>query len=145
PAFEDGAVATLRRDYGAQKLDLVVADVYPALQFAINHRNELFPGVPIVFMGVSAVRIEGRNLGPGVTGFSTMNYIRGTLSLALRLHPGTRNVAVVSGDSDFERYWVGKTDEEIRLRADTLQEIDLVGLPAHELIERISTLPPHTV
>ncbi len=145
PAYEEGAVETLRRAYGAQKLDLVVADVYPALRFAINHRSALFPGVPIVFMGVSAVRIQAQNLGPGVTGLSTMNYIRGTLNLALRLHPGTRNVAVVSGDSDFERYWVGKTNEQIRLHADELQEIDLVGLPASQLHERILMLPPHTI
>jgi PAS domain S-box-containing protein len=145
PAYEEGAVETLRRAYGAQKLDLVVADVYPALRFAINHRSALFPGVPIVFMGVSAVRIQAQNLGPGVTGLSTMNYIRGTLNLALRLHPGTRNVAVVSGDSDFERYWVGKTNEQIRLHADELQEIDLVGLPASQLHDRILMLPPHTI
>lgn len=145
PTYEDGAVDTLRRDYGRHKLDLVVADVYPALQFAIKHRSEIFPGVPIVFMGVSAVRIEGQNLGPGVTGLSTIHFIRGTLNLALRLHPGTRNVAVVSGDSDFERYWVGKTDEEIRLNADELQEIDLVGLSASQLHERILRLPPHTI
>ncbi|MGA7410042.1 MAG: ABC transporter substrate binding protein [Bryobacteraceae bacterium] len=145
PAYEDGAVDTLRRDYGGHKLDLVVTDVYPAFQFAIKHRSDLFPEVPIVFMGVSAVRIQGENLGTGVTGISTNSYIHGTLNLALRLHPGTRNVAVVSGDSDFERYWVGKTDEEIRLNADELQEIDLVGLPASQLHERILTLPPHTI
>lgn len=145
PAYEDGAVETLRRDYGAHKLDLVVADFYPALRFAIKHRNEIFPRVPIIFVGVSAVRIQGEDLGPGVTGISTINYIRGTLGLALLLHPGTRNVAVVSGDSDFERYWVGKTDEQIRLHADELQEIDLVGLPASQLHERILMLPPHTI
>jgi PAS domain S-box-containing protein len=145
PAYEDGAVDTLRRDYGGHKLDLVVADFYPALRFAIKHRSEIFPGVPIVYVGVSAIRIQGEDLGPGVTGISTINYIHGTLDLALRLHPGTRNVVVVAGDSDFERYWVGKTDEEIRLHADELQEIDLVGLSASELHERILMLPPHTV
>ncbi len=145
PAFEDGAVDTLRRDYGGRKVDLVVADFYPALVFAIKHRSEIFPTVPIVFVGVSTVRLDGQNLGPGVTGISTINYTRGTLSLALRLHPGTRNVAVVSGDSDFERYWVGKTDEEIRLHADTLQEINLVGIPASQLLQRIATLPPQTI
>ncbi len=145
PAYEDGLVETLRQAYSGAKLDLVIADFYPALKFAMKHRQELFPGVPIVFMGVSAVRIQGEVLGPEVTGISTINYIPGTLNLALRLHPDTKNVAVIAGDSEFERYWVGKADEELRFHADALTEINLVGLPAGQLLERLSQLPPHTI
>jgi hypothetical protein len=57
----------------------------------------------------------------------------------------TKAAALVSGDSDFERYWVGKTDQEIRLNADRVQEVNLVGISASQLLERISTLPPHAI
>ncbi len=96
-------------------------------------------------MGVPGPRIQGQNLGQGVTGVIIPNYVRGTLNLALRLHADTRNVVVVSGDSKFEKYWLEAAGTEIRLHDPTLQELELVGLSAAQLMERISALPPHTI
>ena len=143
--FESSLVQTLRRSYEGQKLDLVIAHHYPALQFLIKHRRELFQGVPIVFMDVVALRLQGLDLGPGVTGVSSEYDIRSTLDLALRLSPDTKNVAVIGGNSIFGPLWLDRADEELRLRADTLNDIDLVGLSSSQLLERVSTLPPHTI
>lgn len=142
--YENGVAQTLRA-YRSEKLDLVVVHYYPALRFAIDRRQEIFPGVPIIFMGVSAVRIQGQNLGPGITGVTANSDIRGTLELALRLHPDTKNVAVVAGTSNFEQYWLGKTEEELRRHADKLKEINLVGASTSELLERVPALPAHTI
>ena len=45
----------------------------------------------------------------------------GSLDLALRLHPDTQNVAVIAGDSEFDRYWLGVTRDEIRQRHGQLE------------------------
>ena len=50
--YQKSLVETLRETYGGQKLDLVITESYPALQFALEHRDELFRGVPIVFYGI---------------------------------------------------------------------------------------------
>src|SRR5215467_1535806 len=39
----------LRQKYAGQKIDLVVAGLAPSLDFALEHRETIFPGVPIVF------------------------------------------------------------------------------------------------
>ena len=57
PGYEESVVESLQRTYSAERLDLLVVWGYPALQFALRHRDELFPGVPIVFGGVSASRL----------------------------------------------------------------------------------------
>ncbi len=66
PGYEDSLVQTLNRAYGGTKLDLLVVDFYPALQFAMKHRAELFPNVPIMMWGSPAresrARIWGRAL-----------------------------------------------------------------------------------
>lgn len=49
---EKSLVETLRSAYGKENLVLVIVAAHPALQFATQHRDELFPGVPIVFMEV---------------------------------------------------------------------------------------------
>src|ERR1022692_854981 len=58
---------TLRQTYANKKLDLVIVAVYPALQFAVEFRDRIFPGVPIVFMMVVPARVQSHKLWPGVT------------------------------------------------------------------------------
>jgi len=143
--YEQSLAETLRDAYGRQKLDLVIVAAYPALRFAAEFRDRMFPGVPIVFTSVAPGRIQGRPLWPGVTGITIPVDVRGTLDLALRLHPDTRNVAVVTGGSEFERYWREAIIQEVRRHADRLNMIDLVGLPIDQLLQNVSKLPPHTV
>src|SRR6059036_239062 len=40
----------LRKKYAGEKIDLVMAALAPSLDFALAYRDEIFPGVPIVFM-----------------------------------------------------------------------------------------------
>ncbi|MGA7411105.1 MAG: ABC transporter substrate binding protein, partial [Bryobacteraceae bacterium] len=143
--FDSGLVQTLRHSYEGQKLDLVVAHHYPALQFVIHHRREVFAGVPVVFMDVAALRLQSLDLASGVTGVTSEYDIRSTLDLALRLNPDTKNVAVIGANSSYGQLWLDRADEELRLHADTLNDIDLVDLPPNQLLERVAALPPHTV
>ncbi len=136
---------TLRETYANKRLDLVIVAVYPALQFTVEFRDQIFPGVPIVFMMVVPDRIQSRKLWPGVTGVTIRADIRGTLDLALRLNPDTKNVAVIAGNSEFERYWLELTHKELSLRNDQLNVIDFVGLPPDQLLQQVFALPPHTV
>jgi PAS domain S-box-containing protein len=142
--YEKGLSETLSNTYLAEKLDLIVVYSYPALRFALDHRDQIFPGVPIVFTAVAPGRVQDRKLWPGVTGVTIPVDIPGTIDLALRVNPKTKNVAVVAGTSEFEQYWRAATDQAVRARAPSLQLIDIVGLPASELMERIGALPPNT-
>jgi hypothetical protein len=47
--YGDELVRHLRARYGTQKPAVLIAIVNIALQFALEHRDELFSGVPIVF------------------------------------------------------------------------------------------------
>ena len=143
--YEKSLGETLRQTYARQKLDLVIVAVYPALQFAIDFREKIFPDVPIVFMMIVPARLQGHKLWPGVTGVTLRGDVRGTLDLALHLNPDAKNVAVVGGTSEFENFWVNVTHQEIHLRPEGLNQIDLVGLPPDELLRQVSALPPHTV
>ena len=105
PNYDHSLSENLRSELRGVKLDLVITAVYSSLQFALRHRDEIFPGVPIVFSYVHASRVDGKQLPPGVTGVTVSVGIRDTLNLAFKLHPGTENLAVVAGSSEFERFW----------------------------------------
>jgi hypothetical protein len=47
--YRDDVVRYLRARYTARKPDIVIAVASSALELALAHRDELFPGIPIVF------------------------------------------------------------------------------------------------
>ena len=89
-----------RRKYADHRIDLVVAVDDRALDFLVEHRDEVFPGTPVVFCGVNYFD-EGRRKGrPLVTGVSEDADLGGSLETALLLHPGIRRIFVVNDDTE---------------------------------------------
>jgi PAS domain S-box-containing protein len=142
-AYRASLAETLRHGYGGMKLDAVVAATYPVLEFAMKYRERLFPGVPIVFTDVSSREVE--KTWSGVTGVVSSLGMRETIDLALHLNPDTKAVAVISGVSDWEKYWFAVAHSELVRHQDKVREIDIIGPPTAEILEKVAALPPHTV
>jgi hypothetical protein len=58
----------LQKKYADQHIDLIVAGLAPSLDFALQHRQKIFPGVPIVFIGLDEEEVRERTLPPDVIG-----------------------------------------------------------------------------
>jgi PAS domain S-box-containing protein len=144
PAYEQTLSKALAYYYAGKKMDVVVVYSFPALRFALAHRKDIFPGVPIVFSDVYLGRIENQKLPPEVTGVTVTGDVRGSVELAFRLHPETKNVALVTGATQFEQYWLRVFHEEFPFR-DKANLIDLVGLPPDQLMTQVLQLPPRTL
>ena len=142
-AYLESEAETLRRQYQSVKLDLIIPVNKPALQFALKHRNKIFPNVPIVFTGVDPeLELSDVQNWPGVTGYAASEGIRPTIDLALRLHPDATSVAVISNDKGF---WWAATHSELLHHRDKVTEIDIIGPPNGQMLERVAALPPHSV
>jgi hypothetical protein len=50
--YGDDIVPYLRARYATRKPDVLIVVSNITLQFVLDHRDELFPGVPIVFTGI---------------------------------------------------------------------------------------------
>ena len=141
--YQQSLAETLSRGYSGVKLDLVVAATYQVLQFAMQYREKMFPGVPIVFTDVG--RQEAKKMWPGVTGVIVPMGMQETIDLALSLHPDTTAIAVISGISQWDRYWLAVAHSELLRHQARVREIDIVGPPGREVVEKVAGLPPHTV
>jgi Histidine kinase-, DNA gyrase B-, and HSP90-like ATPase len=53
-SYRESVSETLRRRYAKVKLDVVIVSNQAALHFAVEYRDKIFPGVPIVFVAVGA-------------------------------------------------------------------------------------------
>src|SRR5262249_20442805 len=104
----------LRGKYSGRKPDVVIPALAPSLDFVLKYRDELFPGVPVVYGGIDRREAKARKLGPDVVGVPMTVDLGPTLGLALRLHPGTRRVFVVAGQSKIDAYWVAEARRAFR-------------------------------
>ena len=143
--YERTFAETVREEFGGQKLDLIIAAAYPALRFALRHRDTWSPGVPIVFSYVHPGRLTGHEMWPGVTGVTLTVDAGSTIGLALRLHPNANAIAVITDNTEFGRYWLSAIHAELLRRQDRVKEIDLVGLAAGQLLERVAALGQQTI
>jgi PAS domain S-box-containing protein len=141
--YQESMAETLHRGYGGIKLDLVVAAGFSVLQFAVQHRDQMFPGVPIVFTDVPSY--QEQNLPPGVTGVISPLGMRETIDLALHLHPETTTVAIITGVSNWDKYWWAVAHSELLRHQDKVKEVDLIGPAVRQTLEKVAELPLHTV
>ena len=86
--------------YATRKLDVIIAMDNAALEFALQYRQRISPGTPLVFCGINNYErsmIAGHS---NITGVAENHDSAGTLELALRLHPTIRHIVVVADYTD---------------------------------------------
>src|SRR6185369_5542628 len=101
----------------------------PALEFVLRHRG-LLGDVSIVHLAVDKAYLEAHPTPPGVTGVPIVYDFAGTIELALRLHPRTRRVVVVTGSSASDRSF------EAQVRSGVTH---LRGMPPVEYVTALPT------
>jgi PAS domain S-box-containing protein len=138
--FEDDLVRYLRARYATRKPDVVIAVEAATLQFATDQRDKLFPGVPIVFLGVDHREVEGKEMPPNVTGiWMAWDYQR-TVELALQLQPETREIVCVCGTGIQDQLWnneARKVPERFTTRVRTRW---LDKLPLQAVLDEVARL-----
>lgn len=75
--------------------DLILTSDNDAFNFVRRHRNDLFRGIPIVFCGVNGFTSEMIADLDGITGVAEAPSFQETAELALKLHPGTRELIFI--------------------------------------------------
>ncbi len=86
----------LRTGYKGFRFDAVLACDNDALEFLRTYRDELFPGVPVVFASINDFNermLDGRK---DITGTSENTDYEGTIRCALKLRPATTRIVVVT-------------------------------------------------
>ena len=124
PLYDNRKADSLHGTYMQQKFDLVMVSGYMALQFALQHRDELFPGVPIVFFTVISQRMVGQKIWPGVTGVTETIDLSGTINYALKFHPNAQAIAVISSNTGYDPYWLNIVRSDLALNHRNIKEID---------------------
>lgn len=134
----------LHAKYANRTVDVVVASADGPMKLLLSHRADLFPNSPIVFVANDPPTPDALAAGAGATGIHYHNAYRETLDLALRLHPHTKHVFVVSGTPQHDRRFERVAQEELS----DFHEVEityLTDLPLPELVAATKSLPANSV
>jgi len=134
-----------RDKYAGLPLSLIVAISPLAVDFVLERREQLFPGVPIVFTSVNLPRAQQLVREPNVTGIGVNHDLRATLDVALRLHPRAARVVIPVGTSPTEKAWTVTTREFLAPYASRVEIVFLSDLTMDQLEARLKALPADTI
>ncbi|KAF0188607.1 MAG: PAS/PAC sensor hybrid histidine [Desulfobulbaceae bacterium] len=85
-----------RLTYKNTQFDVIVASDNNALDFLLLYRDSLFPGVPVVFCGINNIFKYKFTPEGNYTGVNEDLDIESTIAIALKLHPKTKKVAIIT-------------------------------------------------
>ncbi len=125
-------------------LDLVVPFGAPATRFAVQNRDRLFPGTPMLIAAT-----EQRNLPPAALTPMTA-YVGGRYDLPdlvdniLRLLPNTKTIAVAIGASRLEQFWRREAQRELAFLSDRVRLRWLDETSFEEMKREVAALPANS-
>lgn len=141
--FEPIVREYLRGKYRDRQIGVIVAHGSAALELALRLRDDLWPGVPIVFALVDESRLAQLKLPPDVTGFTVRLRFENVVQMAQVLVPGLKRIALV-GDKFEGQPFFGHFAQEIPAFKGKFEFIDLTGLPLETVRARVSKLTNDT-
>lgn len=105
----------LKYKYEKKTISVVIATDDIGMQFAIDHRDVLFPDVPIVFTGVDKTtaleKIEGID---NITGVCEIVDVEGTLEVMSLLQPDFEHIYLISDKSESGTVIVNRVLEAVK-------------------------------
>ncbi len=131
--------------YRRVELSAVVTVDNNAFDFAMENRQTLFPGVPVVFCGFNGYQPSVLDGIEGVTGVTEAIDLESTVEVALALHPKTTHLAVVSDMTPTGRELLGEFRRFAVDLPKSLQIVELAELSAADLQTRLGRLPGSSV
>lgn len=138
---QDRLSAFIDEKYRNQDIDVVIAIGPGALRFAVDRLSWIPDTTPIVAGAVAKDTIDEINGRSRVYGVHSRFDVKQTVELAARLHPGARQLVVLTGSSDFDRNWRETTRAQLGADYAGLEVHQLTGLSLAEFGKAVSTLP----
>lgn len=139
---EDAFAGYLKARFSDPAPDLIATLGGPAAQLVQRRRDDLFPSVPRLIMGIDARVVPKSQLRAGDAVVATSLDPQLAFRNILQVRPGTRTIVLVFGSSSFENFWRKLFEQASEPLADRVRFDFIAGLPMAEIERRIAQLPP---
>jgi PAS domain S-box-containing protein len=136
---------TMKHKFRNVRFDVIILSDNDALNFMIRYRDDIFGKVPTVFCGINYFTDSDLHGQPLYTGINETANLRGTLEIALRLHPSTKKVVVINDTTITGRRL---HDELMNIIPSFRQKVGfefLEDIEMGNLLEEVKNLPPDSL
>lgn len=140
PSYFEELKHVWRIKYAGVPVKVVICVDDYALDFFLKQGADIFGEAPAVFCSVSGYEPTMR-IGRQLTGLVECIDIAATLEVALKLHPRTRQVAVIADMSRTGRALKAEAEESLARYTGELQVTYLEDLTFEELRQKVAALP----
>lgn len=131
--------------YGRNQQDLIIASDNSALDFLLKYRDELFPGVPVVFCGINNYNPEMTAGQKNFGGLLEDIDIAGVLEMALKILPETKHLAVISDNTSTGQLHLRRFRKDAPAFGKQLAITEITSWSWAELKEQVGGLPENTI
>jgi diguanylate cyclase (GGDEF)-like protein len=133
--------------YANYRPNLVVVSDNTAFDFAVSHRERLFPGLPIIFCGYNNFQPDVIKGIANITGVNEEVAIEDTVAMALRVHPQTRTLAFVASTGEASSKRISEVAEKTvfpKLR-ERFEVVVMKDASVEQIRQRLASLPKETL
>lgn len=124
--------------YSSKEIDIIITTDDAALEFALNNRDELFSGAPVVFSGINKKSADAlADKWTSVTGVIEEIDPAGTIKAALKVNPDIRKIYVLFDNTESGLTTGEITAEAIRAIDPGIEFIPLNDLSMDEVLETV--------
>lgn len=133
-----------KEKYSNVRFDAILSSDDHALNFLLQYKDELFPGVPLVFCGINDFHPERIKNYTNVTGTYETYDILSTLKLIHKLHPNVSSLAVINDSTVSGQAFINRVKRAEKTLQDTFKINYISNLPLHEIQTQLSALPSNS-
>jgi PAS domain S-box-containing protein len=142
-AYLQNFVDLLRHKYSHPKMDVVIGVDDEATDILLTYGDELFPGVPVVFLTAERKTLQRNSLKPNMTSLLWGVDIQGTVNLILKTLPETRQILIITGSSISDRAVQKLARKTLGGYPNRIEIKYLAEMTRKDLIEKVARLPEH--
>ena len=113
PEYFNSYKSYIKNKYRDNKFSLILSSDNHAFDFLRKYRNEIFPGVPVVFCGVNNFKNDLLKNSDKFTGVAEIFSARNTVKMALKLHPATKKIFIINDYLTTGRAWEKDIDKAL--------------------------------
>lgn len=135
----------LKNKYADRPIDVVVAQSDVSFNFLCKYKDDLFPGVPLVFYLATPPKEETLALRPNATGVIVFGGFKKTVTSALAIHPQTEQLFVISGTLEGDKRFENIARAELKDFEGQLKINYLTDLTPADLRATAARLPERSL
>jgi|GEM_PF-616885 len=131
--------------YGAVRPTLVMTLDNPAFEFAVKYRQELFPGIPIVFAGLNDYEPSMLRGETGITGVVERQDIIGTVRAAMAIERELKEIVIVHDYTSSGLASRTEAEQQLARLAGSLKIRYLPEMTIDEVVAELRQLKPGSI